>query len=95
MCHIICWSYFSVFAKEHSILLSADKTYGDTDIIFYKATRGTNGWFKNWPANLFVVSRIENLWAVVKRKRLDPKSNNADNLKTAFGLPLHLHRATG
>ncbi len=46
-CHVICWCWSTVFSevhsqqpstrKEHFMLPSADKLYGDADFIFLKA----------------------------------------------------------
>ncbi len=81
---------------EHFMLPSADKLYGDADLIFQQdlasahTAKGTKSWFNDrgvtvldWPANLPDLT-IENLWGIVKRKMRDTRPNNADDLKAAI-----------
>ncbi len=83
---------------EQFILPSADKLYGDADLIFQQdlapahTAKGTKSWFNDhgvivldWPANSPDLNPIENhLWAIVKRKMRDTRPNNADDLKAAI-----------
>ncbi len=79
---------------EHFMLPSADKLYGDADIIFQQdlapahTAKGTKSWFNDhgvtvldWPANSLDLNPTENLWGIVKRKMRDTRPNNADDLK--------------
>ncbi len=75
-CHVICWCWSTVFSEstvnaaiyqeilEHFMLPSADKLYGDADLIFQQdlapahTAKGTKSWFNDhgvtvldWPAN--------------------------------------------
>ncbi len=76
-CHVICWCWSTVFSEvhsqrsrlyqqilEHFMLPSADKLYGDADLIFQQdlapahTAKGTKIWFNDhgvtvldWPAN--------------------------------------------
>ncbi len=82
---------------EHFMLPSADKLYGDADLIFQQdmtpahIVKGTKSWFNDhgvtvldWPANSPDLYPIENLWSIVKRKMRDTRPNNADELKAAI-----------
>ncbi len=105
-CRVICWCWSTVFSEVHSqrshlpgifkhfMLPSADKLYGDADLIFKQdlapahTAKGTKSWFNDhgvtvldWPANSPDLNPIENLWGIVKRKMRDTRPNNADELK--------------
>ena len=82
---------------EHFMLPSADKLYGDADLIFQQdlapahTAKSTKSWFNDhvitvldWPANSPDLNPIENLWGIVKRKMRDTRPNNADDLKAAI-----------
>ncbi len=82
---------------EHFMLPSADKLYGDADFIFQQdlapahTAKGTKSWFNDhgvtvldWPANTPDLNPIENLWGIVKRKMIDTRPNNTDDLKAAI-----------
>ncbi len=82
---------------EHFMLPAVDKLYGDTDFIFQQdlapthTAKGTKSWFHDhgvtvldWPANSPDLEPIENLWGIVKRKMIDTRPNNADDLKAAI-----------
>ncbi len=66
---------------EHFMLPSADKLYGDAELIFKQdltpahTAKGTKSWFNDHgvtvldrPANLPDLNLIDNLWGIVKRK---------------------------
>ncbi len=72
------------------MLPSADKLYGDADLIFQQdlapahTAKGTKSWFNDhginvldWPANRSDLN-------LLKRKMRDTRLNNADELKTAI-----------
>ncbi len=96
---------------EHFMLPSADKLYGDADLIFQQdlapahTYKGTKSWFNDhgvtvldWPAKSPDLISIENLEGIVKRKMRDTRPNNADDLKAAIKATwasLHLSSATG
>ncbi len=96
---------------EHFMLPSADKLYGDADLIFQQdlapahTAKGTKSWLNDhgvtvldWPANSPDLNPKENLWGIVKRKMRDTRPNNADDLKAAIKATwasLHLSSATG
>ncbi len=96
---------------EHFMLPSADKLYGDADLILQQnvapvhTAKGTKSWFNDhgvtvldWPANSPDLNSIENLLGIVKRKMRDTRPNNADDLKAAIKAiwaSLHLSSATG
>ncbi len=82
---------------EHFMLPSADKLYGDADLIFQQdlapahTAKGTKSWINehgvtvlDWPANSPGLNPIDNLWGIVKRKMRDTRPNNADDLKAAI-----------
>ena len=85
------------------MLPSADKLYGDADFIFQQdlapahTAKSTKTCFSDlgvtvleWPANSRDLNPIVNPWGIVKRKMIDTKQNNAEELKVA-----HLSSATG
>ncbi len=82
---------------EHFMLPSADKLYGDADLIFQQdltpahTAKGTKSWFNDhgvtvldWPANSPDLNPKENLWDIVKRKMRDTRPNNTDDLKATI-----------
>ncbi len=89
------------------MLPSADKLYGDADLIFQQdlapvhTAKGTKSWFNEHGVTVLDspdLIPIENLWGIVKRKMRDTRSNNADDLKAAIKATwasLHLSSATG
>ncbi len=79
---------------ERCMLPSADKLYGDADLIFQQdlapahTTKGTKSWFNDhgftvldWPANSPDLNPIEN---IAKKMMSDTRPNNADDLKAAI-----------
>ncbi len=79
------------------MLPSADKLYGDADVIFQQdfapahTAKDTKSWFNDhavtvldWPVNSPDLNPIENQWCIVKRKMRDTRPNNADDLKAAI-----------
>ncbi len=82
---------------EHFMLPSADKLYGDADLIFQQelapahTAKGNKNWFNDhgvtvldWPANSPDLNTINNLWGIVKRKMRDTRPNNEDDLKASI-----------
>ncbi len=82
---------------EHFLLPSADKLYGDADLIFQQdfapthTAKGTKSWFNDhgvtvldWPVNSPDLNPIENIWGIVKSKMWDTRPKNADELKAAI-----------
>ncbi len=82
---------------EHFLLPSANKFYGDADLIFQEdlapthTAKGTKSWFNDHgvtvldlPTNSTDLNPIENLWGIVRRKMRDTRPNNADGLKAAI-----------
>ncbi len=71
---------------EHFMLPSADKLYGDADLIFQQdlapahTAKGAKSWFNDHGVTVldWVLSM---LWGIVKRKMRDTRPNNADELK--------------
>ncbi len=70
-CHVICWCWSTVFSGK---LPSADKLYGDADLIFQQdlapthTAKDNKSWFNDhrvtvldWPANSPDLNPIENL----------------------------------
>ncbi len=120
-CYVICWCWSTVFSEVHSqrrhlpgnfrALPSADKLYGDADLIFQldlapaHTAKATKSWFNghgvtvlDWPANSPELNPKENLCGIVKRKTRDTRPNNADDLKAVIKTTwssLHLSSATG
>ncbi len=96
---------------EHFMLPSSDKLYGDADIIFQQdlAPAHTAKVPKDGSMTMVLLcltgqktrpdlNPIENLWAIVKRKKRDTRLNDADDLKAAVKetwASLHLSSATG
>ncbi len=79
---------------EHFMLPSADKLYGDADFFFQQdlapahTAKTTSKMFADhdntvlgWPANMPDLNPMWNLWDIFKRKMINSRSNNTDELK--------------
>ncbi len=79
------------------MLPSADKLYGDSDLIFQQdlapahTAKGTKSWFNNhgvtvlnWPAKSPDLNPIENQLGIVTRNMRDIRTNNANDLKAVI-----------
>lgn len=84
---------------EHFILPSADKLYGDAGFIFHQGAT-----LPKVPISVLVtmvtpaiwpdLSSMENHWAVVKRKKRDTKTNDADTPKADIKVQSELVHVT-
>ncbi len=76
------------------MLPSADHLFKDADFIFQQdlapahTDKSTKSWLNDhsvglldWPANSPDLNPIENIWGVVKRKMINKRPTNADELK--------------
>ncbi len=76
---------------EHFVLPSADQLFKDADLIFQQdlachTAKSTKSWFYDvgvldWPANSPDLNPIDSLWGIVKRKMINKRPKNADELK--------------
>ncbi len=79
---------------EHVMLPSADQLFKDADFIFQQdlapayTAKSTKSWLNDhgvgvldWPANSPDLNPIENLWGIIKRKMINKRPKNADELK--------------
>ncbi len=79
---------------ERFMLPSAEQLFKDADFIFQQdlapahTAKGTKSWLNyhgvgvlDWPANSPDLNPIENLWGIVKRKMINKRPKNADELK--------------
>ncbi len=100
--HCVFWSPVNAAIyqemSEHFMLPSADKLYGDADLLIFQqdlapahTAKGTKSWLNDhgvtvldWPANSPDLNLIEYLWSIVKRKMRDTRPNNTDDLKAAI-----------
>ncbi len=68
------------------MLPSADKLYGDADLIFQQdlapahTAKGAKSWFNEYGVTV-LDGVLSMLWGIVKRKMRDTRPNNADELK--------------
>ncbi len=79
---------------EHSVLASAEQLFKDAGFIFRQdlapahTAKSTKSWLNDhgvgvldWPVNSPDLNPVENLWGIVKRKMINKRPKNADELK--------------